>query len=331
MRLWAWATAAGLALAGVARGGPLNKAWVPSDASWVVHVDIEAGVGSTVGSYLVANREAWGAKEWDEFRARTGIDPAADLKGLTIYGPTCDEAHAVAIIDATSATDGLLERLRAKEKSFTRVEGQRHTLDTWTEHGSPRYGYVRTIGDRRLIMVSRDKERLEQAISLTDAEQEVSASPAVAKGPREGSFLFVAALEVDEAAEKSKALMVRKVRDLRLDFGEAGGQLYGDMALTTGTDQDARDLLQMLEGGVAMGRMMAQSRPELAPLAEASKSLTLSASDSSVRATFTFDSARAVDMLRAAAEARAKGAGGVVAEPAEKGAKKHGEGDSGNR
>lgn len=313
----------GLGLAVSAGAGPLNSAWVPADASWVVHVDVEAGVGSTVGRFLVQERGVWGPNQCEAFRARTGIDPARDIRGVTIYGPTCDETHAVAIIDGTSATDTFLEKLRAEEKSFERIAGEKHTLDTWMEHGSARYGFVRKEGDRRLIMVSRDRSKLEEAITLAEGGAKTGESPALAMRPREGSFLFVAALGVGAAADGGKAVVVRKMQDLRLDVGEAGGALYGDMVVTTATPQEAKDVLQMLEGAAAMGRMMAQSRPELEELVEVSRSVSLSASDSSVRATFSFDSGRAVGMLRAIAEKRRAGA------DAAKAVEKGGSGDGG--
>ncbi len=301
------ATVVGLAAAAAA--GPLNRDWVPSDATWVVHVDMETGVGSSVGRFLVENRGAWGPNDWERFRERTGIDPATDIKGVTIFGPTCDEQHAVAVVDATSATDSFLSKLRAKEKSFERVKGERYTLDTWREHGSQRFGYVRKDGDRRLILVGRDRARVEEAIDRTES-QKASESPALSTMPREGSFLFVAAMNVGTAAEGGKAVMVQKMKDLRLDFGESGDELYGTMVVTTGTEQEARDVLQMLEGAAAMGRMMAQSRPELADMVEASRSLALSASDSSVRASFAMESSKALGMLKTLAEKRASAKGG---------------------
>lgn len=305
MRNWLATTLAALLLATPpGSAGPLKPGQIPADATWVVHIDIEAGVGSTVGSFAVTNRQQWGTNPCDEFAAKTGIDPARDIRGVTIYGPTCDDKHAVAIIDATSATDAYLDKLRAEEKTFSRIQGDKHLIDTWMEHGSPRFGFVQKDGDSRLLMVSRDKARLEEAIALTQAPPGESKSLALAVRPQDGSFVFVSAVGVAPAAKAGQAAVVQKVQDLHLDLGETAGQLYGDLVIGTESDSDARHVLQMVQGAVTIWRLMAQKSPELAPLVDASACLKMTASDSRVRAGFTFDAAKAVDMLKAIGEAR---------------------------
>jgi hypothetical protein len=305
VRNWLATTLLALTAVAPAAAGPLKGDRIPADAAWVVHIDVEAGVASQVGGFAVAHRAQWGPGACDEFVAKTGIEPTRDIKSVTIYGPTCDEDHAVAVIDATSATDTFLEKLRAEEPTFTRIQGEKYLVDTWIEHGSPRFGYVRKDGDSRLVMVSRDRARLEEAIALSEKSGGAVASPALATPPRKGSFVYVSAVGLDAAAKAGNAKVVQKMQDLHLDLGEAEGALYGRMLITTATRRDADQVLQMMQGAVTIWRVMAQKSPELAPVVDASQALSMTASDSGVLAEFTLDSRKAIDMLRTVAETHA--------------------------
>jgi hypothetical protein len=296
-----------LATSFAAAAEPLRPAWIPAEATWIVHIDIQAGTASTIGGYLLAHRDHFQARGMEQFRQQLGIDPARDLKGITIYGESCEPEDAVALISATAATDSFLDRLRAQDSSYQQVKGERYTLDRWTEHGTPRFGYVRKSGeDERLILVSQDMAKLEQAIARTDpAAAAQPASALLAEAPAEGSIVFAVATDLSSAAGRAKGMAVQKLRDLRLDMGETpAGAIYAEGLITTASPGDAQNLKQMLEGAMAMGRMAVHRRPELAELAELSHSVAFTTSDSAVKLAFRHDSQKALDMLKAVHEAR---------------------------
>jgi hypothetical protein len=78
------------ALVTAAFAGPLNPRGIPADAIGIAHGDLEAGAKSTLskklqeiylGQLLKSERDA---KEFNEFKAKTGIDPFKDIHDYTV-------------------------------------------------------------------------------------------------------------------------------------------------------------------------------------------------------------------------------------------------------
>jgi hypothetical protein len=293
-------TGALLACGAAALAGPLNSGWVRGDAAWVVHVDVEAGVRSSVGRYLLENAHRWDVHACEQIRARTGMDVSSEILGLTIYGRECDGSDAVAVVHTTAAIDSFLDKLRAQEPSYRVVESAGRKLDSWMEHGSERYGHVlRREGDHRLIIVGRDQRAVEAAIAQVERREAAEEPRVLATKPRPGSVVFVAASDLGPAAERARAVVVKKMKQMRLDLGEAGGELFADVLVTTGSAADAKDVYRSIDGSVALGRLLLlQGDARFAALAEAADGLTVSAEGSKVRVSFRHDSAKALELMK---------------------------------
>jgi hypothetical protein len=317
--------ATGFTVLAPATAEPLRTSWVPAEARWVVHVDVEAAATSTIGRFLVEHRDALSQGEYAQFREKTGVDPATDVKGLTVYGTKCDPADAVAIIVTSSAVDPFLDKLRAEETSYRQIKSGGRVLDAWTEDGCQRYGFTVKQGDRRLLLVSQALPRLERAISVVEGADTGGLSAALATLPKEGSILFIAAVDVAEAVKQARTVMFQKMQDLRLDIGEAAGELFGELQVNTPSLQEAKDLKEALEGGIAVARMMAPSRAELQPILDAAASIRFSASETLVVAKFSYDGQKALDMLRSALDVRIRGGS------TDKKVEKRGDGDGTDR
>jgi hypothetical protein len=162
--------------------------------------------------------------------------------------------------------------------------------------------------------VSQSRDGLVRAIELAEGKRKEEPPAVLAAAPRDGSFLFVAADDVGAAARKAKAVVVQKMRGMRIDIGEAAGRIYAEAEVGTATERDAQDVRQMLEGGVAMGRMLAAGEAGLAGLVEASTALEFSASGTTVRARFSHESGKLLDMLKAVAAQRPDQKAGVKAD-----------------
>jgi len=295
-----------LAVSGVLLGcgtaalaGPLNSAWVRADAAWVVHLDVESGVKSSVGRYVMDNAHRWDVNACEQIRAKTGMDISREILGLTVYGAAADGSDAVAIVHTSAAVDSFLDRLRAQETTYRVVESAGRSIEAWIEHGSPRYGHVlKRKGDQRLIIVARAKHTLEEAIAQVEREQPAEAPPVLATMPREGSVVFVAATDMGPAAQRARAVVVKKMTQMRLDMGESGGELFADMLVTTASETDARDVFRSIDGNIAVGRMLLQGEERLAPLVAATEGLSVSAEGASVKVSFRHDSERVLEILK---------------------------------
>jgi hypothetical protein len=297
------ACGAAAALTSATFAGPLHKAWVAPDAAWIVHVDMDAMRSSTLGSFVTEHRKDLELEGLDEFKKEVGIDPLADIKGVTVYGSSPTPGECVAIVTATSAIDTALAKLGEKERGLKTISEGAYTLYTWTEHGTERFGYVRPgeKPDERIVIAAVEKPRLLEAIKRLEAPGEAPAQGAIMATPKAGSVLFVSATAMKGLPDTS--MMLQKVQGLRFDCGEASGEVFAELHITAGSSEDATNLLQAAQGGLAIARMCAGSDPDLKDLVKASEKLKLSSDEKTVKASLRCSSSDLKDLLGSALQA----------------------------
>lgn len=311
------------AAAQTAMAGPLDRSVVAKDATWVVHVDVEAGLGSTVGRFALANRDKLQMADLERVKAETGIDPFGDIKGVTVYGLSCDAHDGVAVIFTTPAVDGLIQKLKGKEKSFDTIKEGPYTIYSWSEQGENRYGLIRPgkgPGDR-VVLVAADKARLIEGARIAEGKSpalEKGAAGLLGRSPKGGSIIFAAASQLSGA----EAMPFEKMKGLLLDIGEGEGQMYADLTVEPQQAADANDLLGILQGSMAFVRMAARNDPEMGELAKLADGLSFAAKDGQVTAHLRV---KTDDIVHALTEMNGKEGGKVRkdrrAAPAEKPAK----------
>jgi hypothetical protein len=280
--------------------GPLNKAWVAPDATWVVHVDVEAARASTLGTFVSEHAAALDLRELDKVRDETGVDPRRDIKGITVYGATQDPADCVAIISATSAVDGLLDKLSAGKHALSRVEEDGRTLYTWQEHGETHYGYLKQgEGDVRTVIASPSKPRLLAAIGQLETGTQPRIEGVLKPTPHQGSILFVSG-SLTGLHDSQSSMMLQKAEGVLLDVGEAEGKVYADLAVRTASSEDATNMLQMAQGAMAVARLCGPQDPEMKPLMSALSWIKLSTDGKTVSARLSCTSAQVRDLLAGA-------------------------------
>jgi hypothetical protein len=280
----------------------LNKAWVAKDAQWVAHVDVEAGLASTLGRYMITHRDELKLDGIEEVKAELGIDPLSDIKSLTIYGSASDGSDGIAVIHTTAAVEGMIAKMREKEKSLTTVSVNGMTLYTWDDHGMTRFAQVRraSVASDRIVIVGADKDRLLSGISVLEgksADLTAGADGSVATTPKAGSFLFAAMNKLPD----SEAAPLKQAKSIVMDLGEADREIFADLSLETRTAKDATNLVAVMQGGLALARMAASGDPEHPELREISAladGITISANESRISAKFRYSAEKITSCLQ---------------------------------
>ncbi|HUT90948.1 MAG TPA: hypothetical protein VMY37_15710 [Thermoguttaceae bacterium] len=112
---------------------PLASTHVPADAKWLVHIDVDAiktgKVARAIGA-LWLNLPA-GAEHLKRVGAVVGLDPAEDLRGITIYGGQYAEPAAVVILRTKVDRKRLMAFLEAAPGYRIHSYGE-HELVEWT-------------------------------------------------------------------------------------------------------------------------------------------------------------------------------------------------------
>jgi hypothetical protein len=264
----------------LALGGPLDQGVVDKDAKWLVHVDVEAGLSSTCGRYLLEEIRKSPEKVIEQATALTGLDPTKDVKGLTIYGfkPGEDNDGVVVAITSTAA-DQLPEKLKgAKLEGFEAIVKNGVKCYSWTSDEHTWYLAVRrgAGGEDRVVVVASDEDALDHGLAVLGGDRaslkavrDGAANEPMLTSPSKGSIVFVAVKGLGDCP-KFKANLVKDARTLVIDAGEDAGEKgkesYARASMSVGDEQRAASLQQMVQGMVAFASMMARDNgaPEAA-------------------------------------------------------------------
>ena len=274
-----------------ALAGPLNKAWVAADAKWVVHVDVEAAMGSTIGKCVVEHQSELNLEPLNQFNKYTGLDAFKDIKGITLYSQSIEADGGVVVVVGTAKIEESVNRLAAQDKTMHKVEMDGRVVYRWSENKVEKFGCLRTTGEgERMLIVCGTQPELDSALAVVEGKVETAAK--VAEGslsatPRGGSMVFVAVRGLDEGGTRTKGpKILRTAREFNADIGEDSEGLYGDMKLKAATAKDAKTTADYLQGMLAVGKMMVGGDPETKQLSELMDSVSFAANESELSAKF---------------------------------------------
>lgn len=264
--------AGALAAAAAAAAGPLDRRVLPKDAQWVFHLDADAGLASTVGRFVVTHRKELQLTELDQVKEEVGIDPLADIHGVTVYGTGPREEEGVAVVYATAAVDEMVRKLRAeKQAQFSEEQAEGLTILRWKEDGCTRFAHIKQDGAGRIIVAASDKERLVRGVRLVDGAGESMPQAGMPRWPQEGSIIFASATHLPDA----EALPFKHADAFVFDMGEAGKELFAELRVTAKSSEEATNMSQVAMGALAMVRMMAANNPEYREAAQLLNNLTV--------------------------------------------------------
>ena len=283
---------------GTATAGPLKKDRVAAEARWLIHVDVEALLDSTVGGFLLEHAEQFNIDldDFDDMKRELGVDPRTDLKSITLYG-TGDVPGEDAIIVAVTndRIDQAIEKLLDNDD----VPIRRRALNGKPVYliggkGDRHYVSIQPLGaHRRIVVISDDKESFRNALDVIAGD-----SPAISMGrsnipaddPQEGSLVFLSVGDIDAFGDDGPASQIIRMSDgFTADLAEVNGVLTGRASVNAESPETANDISQVLRGLVALGRLMVTQQPELAPLLELADSLNIRTRDSRISISIRYD------------------------------------------
>lgn len=281
--------------------GPFDRGLVTPGSGWVIHVDVEAAIGSDLGKHILANPRQFDIEDMDDLKA-FGIDPTKDLKGVTLFGTGGEKEDGVLVIDATAAVDKLWEHLKtephAKAMNVDGVE-----ILSWDDNGERRYGVVKPgKGEqRRLVYMAEDWAPLAAAIKGAGK----STTPDGVPGPGSGSVLYVEASVIPESikeeGDEEAAAMFKALRSAWLDMGEKDKNVYATLNANFADAKTAGDMKQVLDGLMAFGRLAVGQNPEAAELSKALNAFKVETKDTGLTINAMWPTSDAISALSAAA------------------------------
>lgn len=289
------AVLAGAVGTGRAWAEALHPQFVTSNATWVIHLDLDAAKSSTLArSLLEGDVGAEIMQGMSEVQQAIGINPLTDLHGITIFGETEAEDEALVLVSTTSAIDAPLAKIQMLVENYAAVQEGDRTIHSWKQDDEQVYAYARpgTGPDDRLVLFSGNLDELKKG--MLHMERPVGAAPAPVLGraqPQPGSIVFMVADTLPNFEHDDDAAAILKfARTITFDAGEAAGQLFVEGLVSTDTPGDASNVVQVAQGIMALGRMAVATDPDLRPFAKLLDACRISADGATLHASFRFDS-----------------------------------------
>lgn len=330
MRHVAAACCTTLALAGTAFPGPLNPDHVANDARWLIHFNVAHFVQSDLGSCMIEHRDELDMEGIDELNEALGIDVFHDVLGLTIYSGALDDnmavdvgVHddevrvgagaesaqtAVAVLVMTAAADEMIDRIKQHD-SYAEVRKDGIVMHSFVEYESEKRHHVHiqenAAADQRIVVAGPIIEHVVRAVHVVRGEADSlhdDEAPLTHAAPRAGSFIYATGADVSGVDDENPASQILdKSEQVTFDFGEDLGKAFAALEVTAKSRDDAMNISQILQGLVALGRMVLQNEPEAAGLMDVLGAIKFDWREQIIVASLKYPADKACELIRAAA------------------------------
>jgi len=277
--------------AGPVLAGAPNTAQIPASAKWVAHVDMTAVTGSQLAAGIIeiVKKEAGPTAEKHVQEMLAVWAKLSDVKSVTLFGPSAVETDAVMIAELTYKQGKIMEMLGIDANAAT-VSYHGHTIHTF----APKRPGVKgkrhlCFFDEEMIVGGGSLDRVGEAIDLLDGQGEALPADGVLGTmltPAKGSLFLAAATDVNKLVpaapaapaaagadplEAQRAAMGKRARDVRVEVGEVGEEVFATVDAVMLTEADGENTRQAIMGIIALMSFQQAENPDLAKLLAAIK------------------------------------------------------------
>jgi len=260
MRVWGLASIVLLAFAATATAEPLDFKYVPVEAKWIVHVDVDAMRAESIPQEIY-NKVVAAHKNVEDHFAKVekelGMDPRKDLHSVTLYGPKLGDKLGVLVVHADVDQKVLQEKVKQAPDYKSETYGS-YQLASFTkkEHGHT-VPVTGTFWKPNVIVFGSSPEVLKVVLDAMDGKRPTLAgttSALTAEIPA-GTTVVARAIDLGDAAIPVKSPVVKQMDSLSLAMGESGSDAFLTAKIVTKSADMAQQIKAVLEGARAMGQL----------------------------------------------------------------------------
>ena len=265
-----------------AQAGTLPREHVAADAKWLLHLDVDALVGTELGKFIArefidpqANKLAAGLRgpfgiefDWHQIHAITAY-------GMDFRDP--EKANGVLLVRSDLDVPAALEQVM--EKLAEAGGGGRAPLRKVQDAPFPIYCFQDSIYGapvgKDLFAVARSASQLEKAARVVEGKApNIASSDRLPLRPGQpAGFLTVAIADAAAAGAglPPQARVLKEARGLQLVAGEKADKVFINAALDAKDAEVAEQLQQTLLGAIAFAKLSDVDNKDLQQLAQAAK------------------------------------------------------------
>jgi len=291
-----------LAISGLAAvGGPLQRADLPADPSWVIHADFDGLRPTAIGQFILAEMDKPEAQaKLALFQSLFSFDLRTQLHGVTLYSSGDAAEDGVLLVYADVDPQKLISLAQAANDYQTSNYNQ-HVIHTWIDNKrignteKPRtYAAIQGTG---LIVFGQREAAVTGALDVLDrAKPNLANSKAFPQLGIAGSGNFIEAVagKVSLPGSDAHAAMFRLAKSMRFQVGEVQRKVTATLSLEAKDDEVAGHMAGVGQGLIALLKLQ-KEKAEVVKFAEA---LSLKQDGSSVVASFTMSADDILALVR---------------------------------
>ncbi len=272
----------------------LNRGWVAPDAEWVLHIDIERVLTSQIGESLRADADLQEARK--EVLREVNFDMLEDMHGLTAYGRREWGERGVLIATTTAAADHLLEAVRAEALDYQSFEAGVYTIHSFDAEDGRVYAYLGRRGEGRVLVMSDDGDIVVETLGVMRDRERAYGGVDVP----EGTLLIANATEFERLPDfDPTSQILREAERVSLLVREdPRDSLITQLTVGAESQQQAEDIADVVNGLLALGRLIAREEADLAFLVELAEGIKVEADGALLTLSITLTPEMADEIFR---------------------------------
>jgi hypothetical protein len=288
--------------------GPLQRADLPADPAWVLHLDCDALRPTAIGQFILGEMDKPEAKaKLAAFQSIFSFDPRKQLHSLTLYSTGTKPDAGVLLVYA----DFDAERLTTLAKAAKKYEGTEHgthTIHSWIDdnkknkHGEKKRVYASIHGN--CVIFGQRESTVASALDVLDGGANLSTTSTFPQLGAAGTTSFIqgAARKLDVSGSDPNAQLLKLSKLIRLEVGEAQQQLTATLALEANDEETAKNMNSIAQGIVSLMKLQ-KDKPDAQKLADA---ITLKQDGAVTVSTLSLPTTDVIEHLKAEAARKAK-------------------------
>jgi hypothetical protein len=240
-----------------ASAADLDLRHVGADAQFVVHVDFEAMRESEAGRAMINIISEVAEDGLDELQDELGIDPFDNFDSATVYGASDDEDDLVVIVRGNGRLADAIDEAREKIEDIDDREERGVEFEAWDMGGETLYVFESSRRDSTILVIGFDDDRLVDGVRVLAGEDDGLDDDALeAFGePDRDAWVFVSVSGAMGPGDMGPASEMLKLTDRVVVQIGGDEQLEVSLDLTTESHDDAKNLMDLLNGAMALARM----------------------------------------------------------------------------
>lgn len=234
---------------------PPNPKFIPADAKWAVHLDMEALLDASVVQKAV---DRWMEEENGEFalnhvKRMFGVDLRKDVKGLTLYNSGFEEHEAVLLVNANFDQEKLLE-IAADLPDHDTDEVGSIEVHTWTDKDHGDRTVAGAFASDDLLVIASSMELMKQALAVIDGDDENlegRQSSLTCELP-EGTVIAGGVIDLATADLPHKHELPEGLDEIAIALGENDGNTFVAGRVVAKNESTATNIKELIEGARAL-------------------------------------------------------------------------------